>query len=245
MGSLTIFTVLSFVAFATASDYHLRFTEKGQQYDERVHIDKQNGILIYRVPAHAGLVAAHYLKDFNKKLNVIKIFADKKCYVSKMSQDEPTMNEVELGMKKAGGVFDFKKYWIETEEIIPVGHSNKLSLSPAILNFCGSFDILDTVESTDQMEKVLKQKAIGEYTNGKSKRLIVNDYVYCKNDAAKMNAEMSKCNNRFDQLEFRCKVVIQGICTYRLTCKLTGQGYDCPGVHRYHHINCCSIRCKV
>ena len=30
----------------------------------------------------------------------MKIFADKKCYVSKMSQDEPSMDEVELGMKK-------------------------------------------------------------------------------------------------------------------------------------------------
>uniref|UniRef100_A0A7M5X6Q9 Uncharacterized protein n=1 Tax=Clytia hemisphaerica TaxID=252671 RepID=A0A7M5X6Q9_9CNID len=104
---------------------------------------------------------------------------------------------------------------------------------------------MDTVESTDQMEQALKQKAIADFTNGKSKRLIVNNYVYCKNDGAQMTAEMVRCNNRWDNLEFRCKVVIQGLCTYRVTCKQAGSGYNCPGVHKYHHINCCSLKCKL
>ena len=49
-----------------ASDYHLQFTEDHQEYDEKIHIDKAKGIVIYRVPQHSGLSAAHYLKDFKK-----------------------------------------------------------------------------------------------------------------------------------------------------------------------------------
>lgn len=235
----------AFVTLAAASDYHLEFTEKEHKYEEKIHIDKQNGILIYRVPKHAGLVAAHYFKDFNKQLTVMKIFAEKRCYVSKMGKDEPSINEIELGMQEAHGIFDSKKYWIETEDMITIGYSNKLNLSPAILSFCGRFDILDAVESNKQTEEALKLKAIAQYKSGKSKRLIVEDYVYCKNNQAKMSAEMAKCNNRFNDLEFSCRFVRMGTCIYTVKCLLTPQGYNCPGTHKYTHMNCCSLKCKA
>uniref|UniRef100_A0A7M5WTC0 BRICHOS domain-containing protein n=1 Tax=Clytia hemisphaerica TaxID=252671 RepID=A0A7M5WTC0_9CNID len=236
---------LAFIALAAASDYHLEFNEKQQKYDERVHIDKQNGILIYRVPKHAGVVAAHYLKDFNKQMTVLKVFTEKRCYISKMGKDEPSIDDIELGMQKANGVFDSKKYWIETEDVITLGHANKLSLSSAILNFCGSFDILDTVKNNQQTREALKMKAVAQYKSGKSKRLLVEDYVYCKNDQSKMSAEMAKCNKKFDQLEFNCRFVRLGTCIYTVKCLLTQQGYNCPGTHQYTHLNCCTIRCKA
>ena len=67
-----------------------------------------------------------------------------------------------ITQQQANGVFDSKKYWIETEDVITLGHANKVSLSSAILNFCGSFDILDTVENNKQTQEALKLKAIGK-----------------------------------------------------------------------------------
>ncbi|XP_066930603.1 uncharacterized protein [Clytia hemisphaerica] len=231
MGHLIILVLMAFSA--TASDYHLQFTEDQHKYDEQIHVEKEKGIVIYRVPQHAALSAAHYLKDFNKRLAVMKVLATKTCYVSEMTDAEPSIGQIELGMEEAKGVFNSKRYTVEIEDLIPIRQSNRLYLSSAILNFCGDFNILDTVIDTEAMKEVLKKKFIAHFKLRRSKRLNVNEYAYCKNGVATMSSVMTQCYGKSsDHYEMKCKVNPSKTCIYKVNCSLTNQGWNCPGVHQ-------------
>ena len=60
---------------ANNQHYDLNFNEKGNDYKEKIDIDRQKGIVIYDVPNHAGIGGAQFLKDFKMvSLRLIFLF---------------------------------------------------------------------------------------------------------------------------------------------------------------------------
>ena len=96
----------------------------------------------------------------------------------------------------------------------------------------------------DQSFKLLSHSA--RYKSRRDKRLNVNEYAYCKDGVATMSSVMTQCYGKpSDHYELKCKVNPSKTCIYKVSCSLTDQGWDCPGVHQFNHIVCCYLSCKI
>eukprot|EP00111_Clytia_hemisphaerica_P008293 TCONS_00024200-protein len=229
--------------------YDLEFKENGQTYKEMITVDKVNQIIVFDVPTHGNRSAATYLKDFINRLTVMRDDKAKTCYVWKMKKDEPTPDSVLKALKKVNYKFPQNRYWIETENMLPMGVFD-LSPYPIIDQFCDKRRVLEVniyAKITD-MERDAKADLLSRYSNSRVRRALkVKDYTLC--DEASHHKEVTKCYKagKMNLLSLRCRILDRPKCTYTVSCKFdpSKSGYFCPDpIHSMTQIHCCDPKCN-
>jgi len=231
--------VLVVLSVASAEDYNLEFVEKGGKYTEKIIIDKTNRIVESDVPKHAGVEASKYLHDFNMGLSIMKLDRLRKCYASTLPADANTPEEVELGLKKAHNKFPENKYQIENHNILPIAELETSSLSKAIKDFCGSYPVVKVIQTSVKTMEKLAQASVKAVTSGRSKRRAVTEFIACNENSRFV---IQRCNP--DDLTITCRFVFGETCVYKIGCKQSGSGWNCPGAHSFHILHCCDYDCK-
>ncbi|XP_066926023.1 uncharacterized protein [Clytia hemisphaerica] len=231
--------------------YDLEFKENGQTYKEMITVDKDNQILVFDVPNHGNRGAATYLKDFINRLTVMRDDETKTCYVWKMKKDEPTPDSVLKALKKVNYKFPQNRYWIETENMIPMQPFD-LSPYPIIDQFCDKRRALEVkvYANITEMEREVKADLLSHHLNNRGKRQATGvDYTLCQGEESKFLTAIQECKKkrRPDLLYLKCKILLSPHCTYVVSCKkIPGNKWQCPKpVHSFTQLHCCAFKCAA
>ncbi|XP_068712218.1 uncharacterized protein [Montipora foliosa] len=138
--------------------YQMALEENGTKFTERIEIDEEEDVEVFRVPAYNNVEGADFYHDFKKRLTVTRILSRKICYISELDLSISPPSQLKADLDRVSSLADDLPVVTESTVVMINGQASKLLLTKEILDFCEAFPIYNTtntkVSSNDGNETV-------------------------------------------------------------------------------------------
>lgn len=118
--------------------------ESGTKFTERIEVNEDKEVEVFRVPAHNNVEGADFYHDFKKRLTVTKILSRKVCYISELDLSVSPPAQLKADLEQASSLADDLPVVSESYAVMIHGKANRLLLTKETLDFCKALPIYKT-----------------------------------------------------------------------------------------------------
>jgi len=238
---MKLLLLIALVGYLNAVEVNRMEIQEGKErIQERIVLDKQNGIQTYHTGNHLGRKAVTEMIDSDHGVVASKF--DKgfgACFIREYNPKfDSNPNEASRALKMTKGqmpddVEEIKKSYLT------VHYDGANNLPQRIKDFCGKLTILrQVVVDLKHAAEVALKEARAAKKNSR-KRAVLREFTACTNAST---MKIMTCPG--DKLRAECKIR-RASCTYMIKCPMNLQkgGFDCKGLHKFNSMVCCDYNC--
>lgn len=124
--------------------YQMALEESGTKFTQRIEVDEEQEVEVFRVPAYNNVQGADFYHDFKKRLTVTRILSRKVCYISDLDLSVSPPAQLKVDLERASSLADDLPVVSESYAVMIHGKANRLLLTKEILDFCKELPIYKT-----------------------------------------------------------------------------------------------------